>query len=58
MPGISPEDRRAHFWGRSFDTPQQAIDGVLAELPRDARILVIPEGPYVFTQVELEPALV
>ena len=56
VPGIKPADRKA-FWGPSFNTPQQAVDALLAQLPPDARILVIPEGPYVFTQVELEPAL-
>jgi len=27
---------------------------MLAELPASARVIVIPEGPYVFTQVERE----
>jgi nickel-dependent lactate racemase len=57
VPGIKPADREA-FWGPSFDSPQEAVDRMLSELPPHARILVIPEGPYVFTQVEREPALV
>ena len=57
VPGIAPGDRKA-FWGPSFETPQEAVDRSMGELPPGARVLVIPEGPYVFTQVEREPALV
>jgi nickel-dependent lactate racemase len=57
VPGIKAEDRTA-FWGPSYAAPQEAVDQMLAKLPRDARILVIPEGPYVFSQVEMQPALV
>jgi hypothetical protein len=57
VPGISAEDRRT-FWGSSFETPQEAVDRLLAALPRDARVIVIPEGPYVFSQVEMQPALI
>ena len=56
VPGIEADDRKA-FWGPSFETPQEAVDRLLAELASDARVLVIPEGPYVFTQVERELAL-
>ena len=55
-PGVAAEDRKP-LWGPSFDTPQEAVDRLLAELPREARVLVIPEGPYVFSQVERKPAL-
>ena len=57
LPGISADDR-ACLWGPSFETPQEAFDAVRAQLPADAKILVIPEGPYVFTQIQPEPALV
>ena len=57
LPGISAADR-AKLWGPSFETPQQAVDRMLAELPAGGRVVVIPEGPYVFSQVEREPALV
>ena len=57
LPGIAAADR-AKLWGPSFDTPQEAVDRMLAELPAGGRVVVIPEGPYVFSQVEREPALV
>ncbi len=57
LPGISAEDR-ACLWGPSFDTPQEAFDTLNAKLPTGASVLVIPEGPYVFTQVQPEAALV
>ena len=57
LPGISAEDR-ACLWGPSFDTPQEAFDALSAKLPAGATTLVIPEGPYVFTQVQPEAALV
>ncbi len=57
LPGISAEDR-ACLWGPSFDTPQQALDALRAKLPAGSSTLVIPEGPYVFTQVQPKAALV
>ncbi|MBI1356500.1 MAG: nickel-dependent lactate racemase [Acidobacteria bacterium] len=57
LPGISAEDR-ACLWGPSFETPQEALDALRSQLPAGATTLIIPEGPYVFTQVQPEPALV
>ena len=51
-PGIPVEDRR-YLWGPTFAEPQQAVDSLCRELPRDARVAVIPEGPYVFSQIGL-----
>ncbi len=56
LPEIDAADR-AKLWGPSFDTPQEAVDRLLAELPAGGRVVVIPEGPYVFAQVQREPAL-
>jgi lactate racemase len=56
LPGISAEDR-ACLWGPSYATPQEAFEDLRAKLPPGATTLVIPEGPYVFTQVQPEPAL-
>ena len=50
VPGVPAEDRR-RLWGPSFDDPQRAVDALAASLPRDARVAVIPEGPYVFSQL-------
>ncbi len=57
VPGVDAADR-ASFWGPSFDDPQQAIDAALAQLPAGGRVVLIPEGPYVFSQMERQPALV
>ena len=49
-PGIPVEDRR-YLWGSAFEEPQRAVDKLCAELPKDATVAVIPEGPYVFSQL-------
>ena len=49
-PGIPTEDRR-YLWGPAFEEPQQAVDTLCRELPRGASVAVIPEGPYVFSQL-------
>jgi nickel-dependent lactate racemase len=54
LPGVPPEDRKS-LWGPSFETPQQAVDALVDKLPRNAPLVVIPEGPYVFSQLELQP---
>lgn len=50
VPGVPRADRR-YLWGSTFDDPQAAVDCLAASLPRDARVAVIPEGPYVFSQL-------
>lgn len=49
-PGIPIEDR-AYLWGPVFEEPSQAVEALCAELPRGASVAVIPEGPYVFSQL-------
>lgn len=49
-PGIPAEDRR-YLWGPTFAEPQHAVDALCRELPRGAKVAVIPEGPYVFSQL-------
>jgi nickel-dependent lactate racemase len=50
VPGVPREDRR-YLWGKSFDDPQSAADALKRELPANASVAVIPEGPYVFSQL-------
>ena len=50
LPGVARDDWR-HLWGPVFETPQQAVDDLLSKLPPEASIIVIPEGPYVFSQL-------
>ena len=49
VPGVAAADR-ALLWGPAFDDPQQAVDDLLGRLPAAGRLIVIPEGPYVFSQ--------
>jgi len=49
-PGIPVEDR-TYLWGPVFEEPTQAVEAFCAELPRGASVAVIPEGPYVFSQL-------
>jgi nickel-dependent lactate racemase len=51
--GISVEDRQ-YLWGPVFERPAEAVAAVCAELPRGARVAVIPEGPYVFSQLAVK----
>lgn len=50
VPGIAPR-QAGGLADRMFATPNDAISALLRGLPPDARIAVIPEGPYVFAQV-------
>jgi hypothetical protein len=50
-PGIPTADRQ-YLWGPTFEEPQQAINTLGKELGKDATVAVIPEGPYVFSQVQ------
>lgn len=51
-PGIPPEDR-AYLWGPVFESPTEAVATVCANLPRGARVAIIPDGPYVFSQLSV-----
>lgn len=50
VPGVAAEDR-ALLWGPAFADPQQAVDDLLGRLPAGGRLIAIPEGPYVFSQL-------
>jgi len=50
-PGL-PVDFRPSLWGRTFESPDAAVRALLEGLPTNARIAVIPEGPYVLAKVE------
>jgi nickel-dependent lactate racemase len=49
-PGIPAEDRTC-LWGSVFEDAPQAVGALCAELPHGATVAVIPEGPYVFSQL-------
>ncbi|MBG99026.1 MAG: hypothetical protein CMN58_01625 [Solibacterales bacterium] len=56
LPGVEESDWR-HLWGPVFHSPQQAFDNLVAELPADPSLVVIPEGPYVFAQLSALTAM-
>lgn len=49
-PGIPVEDRQ-YLWGPVFDRPDEAVAALCRALPRGAHVAIIPEGPYVFSQL-------
>ncbi len=56
VPGL-PLDMRKRLWGPAFATAPEAVAALLRSLPENARIAVIPEGPYVLAQApQLAPA--
>ncbi len=57
LPGISRDDYPT-LWGPAFETPQQAVDDLVARIPAGGSLVVIPEGPYVFSQLEPAPVAV
>jgi len=54
LPGISRDDHCC-LWGPAFETPQEAINDLLKGMPAGGSLVVIPEGPYVFSQLEPAP---
>lgn len=52
VPGLTDQDR-SKLWGPAHEDPQDAVNGMLDRLDGGARLVVIPEGPYVFSQLEM-----
>lgn len=50
VPGLEAEFHPT-LWGAAYGTAQEAVDALFTGLPKDARIAVIPEGPYVLAKV-------
>jgi nickel-dependent lactate racemase len=50
VPGL-PAQYHPVLWGRSYPTAEAAVAGALAGLPEGARVVVVPEGPYVLARV-------
>lgn len=48
-PGVAPETAGT-LAEVMYSSPQEAISALLRGLPKDARVALIPEGPYVFAQ--------
>jgi lactate racemase len=50
-PGIARNDLGA-LGQHSFSTAEEAIANLIADLPRDATIAVVPDGPYAYARVQ------
>jgi nickel-dependent lactate racemase len=50
IPGL-PREYQASVWGKVLPSAEEAIGALAASLERNARIAVIPEGPYVLARV-------
>ena len=56
IPGL-PAEFHANLWGGAYSTPESAIEALVSGLPPNARIAVIPEGPYVLAKARATAAL-
>jgi nickel-dependent lactate racemase len=54
VPGL-PGEYQENLWGASFQSLKAAIAALVSDLPANARIAVIPDGPYVLGSAEAEP---
>jgi len=50
-PGL-PQEYHKNLWGKSFSNPQEAVDQLMASVPKQEEVAVIPEGPYVLARVQ------
>ncbi len=55
-PGAHVEEL-GELGARCFATPHAAVEALLGGLPRDARVAVIPDGPYAFARLMQETAV-
>jgi lactate racemase len=54
VPGLPPR-YHGSLWGPSYQTAQQAVDGLAASLAPGSTVAVIPEGPYVLARLAETP---
>ena len=49
VPGL-PREFHSALWGKTYASAEEAIHALVEALERNARVAVIPEGPYVLAQ--------
>jgi hypothetical protein len=49
VPGLEAE-YHSRLWGKSFPSAAAAVDALTSSLKPNARIALIPEGPYVLAK--------
>ena len=50
VPGL-PREFHSGVWGKVFESAEGAVRALAASLERNARVAVIPEGPYVLARL-------
>jgi lactate racemase len=50
VPGL-PQKYHNRLWGKAYPSAEAAVDALFSALPRNSRVAVIPEGPYVLARV-------
>ena len=50
VPGL-PREYHSTLWGKVFPSAEEALRALAATLERNARVAVIPEGPYVLARL-------
>jgi lactate racemase len=50
VPGL-PQKYHNRLWGKTYPSAEAAVDALFSSLPRNSRVAVIPEGPYVLARV-------
>jgi nickel-dependent lactate racemase len=53
VPGL-PADYYPSLWGTAYDTLDDAVSALTADLPDGARIAIVPEGPYVLAKAAVQ----
>jgi nickel-dependent lactate racemase len=51
VPGL-PREYHESLWGKSFSSAAEAVSALLNGLPANAKVAVIPEGPYVLARAK------
>lgn len=49
VPGLEPE-YQSRLWGKAYATAEAAVEALTSSIPANARIALIPEGPYVLAK--------
>ncbi len=50
VPGL-PSEYHSALWGKSYSRADDAVHELIDGLPENARVALIPEGPYVLARV-------
>ena len=49
VPGV-PRQMQSKIWGRTFASAEDAVSALFSSLNANAKVALVPEGPYVLAQ--------